>query len=332
MIEPRRVLEPLDQAGDAIERLAGYEDAAELGGAVADVWDAAERSLRLLLRADRDATDAIRLAALSRAELSFSRVIEELRQRELISYELAGAAHELHQAAARAARGEVRASDADLARSVAERLRDEVNRAAERPVRTVASEAAREASAEPAHAVPAAVPSTAARRLALPAAIVAALVIVIVAVVLIRRGGDGMGAGVEAFRAGQLQVAESRFREVARRDPTNVSAHLYLARIYRRQERFESAAESLRVAARVAPDDPAVLRELGYLFLDLKRPAQAAQHFQRAVEREPEERLNWLGLVRSLREAGDLRAEEVLRRAPADVRAALGTAEPQRGP
>jgi tetratricopeptide (TPR) repeat protein len=326
MIEPRRILAPLDEAGDAVEILSGYEGAAELGGAITAVWDAVDRSLRLLLRSDAHAPDAVRLAALSRDELPLSRVVAELRDRDLISMELAGRAHELDQAAGRAARGEVRAADADLARGVVAQLRTDVSRAGERGVRSSATRAVHEGAFDEAiHTVPPPSARQGMRRFALLAAIVAALSLVVFATVILLSWGEDLDRAVEAFRGGQLQVAESRFREVVARHPENATAHLYLGRIYRRQQRYENAAESLRQAARYAPGDPLVSRELGYLFLELNRPASAAEYFQRAVEVEPEERLNWIGLIRSLRAAGDLRAEEVLRRAPADVRASVAT-------
>jgi Tfp pilus assembly protein PilF len=64
-------------------------------------------------------------------------------------------------------------------------------------------------------------------------------------------------------------------------------------------------------------EDADVRRELGYLFLDLDSPEPAARQFQRAVEIDPDESLNWMLLVEALRRSGDAdAAAEWLRRAP----------------
>ena len=109
MIEPDRVLQPLDTRPTIDERLREYDSAEALAAAVRDAADALERSLRLLLRSDRGATDADRVHALSPAELPHERLIERLRQRELISIELAGLSHQTHAARTRAEAGTARA-------------------------------------------------------------------------------------------------------------------------------------------------------------------------------------------------------------------------------
>src|SRR2546430_6435111 len=116
MIDPARVLQPLDEAQTDIRQLSDYQNTDDLSRAVQEAWRAVERSLRLLLRADMGAPDALRLSALSADELPADRLIESLRQRNRISLELAGMTHELERAAARAAAGGVRAADADVGR------------------------------------------------------------------------------------------------------------------------------------------------------------------------------------------------------------------------
>jgi thioredoxin-like negative regulator of GroEL len=64
--------------------------------------------------------------------------------------------------------------------------------------------------------------------------------------------------------------------------------------------------------------------------MDLGRPTAAAQQFDRARELAPENALNWIGLIRALRAAGDPQAEVWLERSPAEVRAALTPAGPPR--
>jgi len=132
--------------------------------------------------------------------------------------------------------------------------------------------------------------------------------------------------GVEAFRTGRLAEAERIFLDRSK-DPADVTARLYLARIYRRDGRHEEAAAVLREAAEHAPDDADVRRELGYLFLDLRQPALAIEQFRRAREQAPEEPLNWIGLIRALRAVGNPEAEAWVRRAPPEVADAIRAAE-----
>src|SRR5262245_34127165 len=126
MIDVSRGLEPLGEAEPAITKLHVYSSAAELASAVQATHAAVQRSLRYLLRADKGAPDDLRMIALAPSELSPDRLIPALRQRNLISLRLAGQIHELEQAALRAERGVVRASDADLAGRVVEQLRSEI--------------------------------------------------------------------------------------------------------------------------------------------------------------------------------------------------------------
>jgi predicted Zn-dependent protease len=132
-----------------------------------------------------------------------------------------------------------------------------------------------------------------------------------------------LARGVDAFAAGRLHEAELLFQDVLRRAPDQVTARLYLARIHRRRREFPEAAGQLRAAVRTAPGDPHLRRELGYLFFDLDQPQAAVEQFRRALDEAPEDARSWIGWIRALRMAGDPLADEVLRRAPAEVQAAL---------
>lgn len=324
MIDADLILRPLAETEDAVRQLTEYDTPEALTGALEQVWDALERTLRRLLRADTAAPDALRLAAFSPAELPVDSLVEALRARELISLELAGLIHQSTQAVQRARTGQVRAADADAARRAVVRLRAEVHALGERPVREAARHtAATHALAEDAQ--PVRPPAPRDRSFAWWAAGVAVLLLIGLAVVLVLSLEHAMDAAVEAFDAGRLDAAEQRFRSVVEDDPANVTARLYLARIYRREGEHERAAAQLQAALREDSDDPDVRRELGHLLLQLNRPEAAVQQYRRAVELEPEQSLAWLGLIRALRAADDPRADEMLRRAPADVRAVLAT-------
>ncbi|HEX7051498.1 MAG TPA: tetratricopeptide repeat protein [Longimicrobiales bacterium] len=320
MIEPSRVLGPLREAGDAIRRLGDYDTPAALAQAIQTSWKAVERCLRLLLRADPDAPDAARLRALTPEDLPVRELIEVLRRRDLISIALAGTALDLERAAERAATGHVRAADADLAAGVIERLRTEVTAMAGPGIAAAAPVAEQES---PPVASPPEEPRV--RPINITAAVLALLVLAALVLALFRALDDSMDEAVAAFEAGRLEASAAAFRAVVQDAPDNVTARLYLARIYRRGERYHEAAEQLRAAATIDPDDPDVRRELGHLFLDLGRPDAAAEQYRRAVEAAPGDELGWIGWVRALRIAGDPSAADVLRRAPPAARAALSS-------
>src|SRR6476661_4464259 len=117
MTESDRALAPLNAVSAAIEKLETYRTPQELAESLQAIGQAVERSLRQLLRADTSAPDELRLAALSPSDLPMDRLIPALRKHEIISIQLAGMLHELQQAVTRAAGNDVRASDADNARS-----------------------------------------------------------------------------------------------------------------------------------------------------------------------------------------------------------------------
>lgn len=324
MIEPARVLQPLDAARDALDRLLAYDSLSGLADPLASVGSAVERTLRLLLSADPGTPADLRSAAHSADELPWNRLLEALRRQDLITIELAGLVHELHATVQRAAAGDVRSTDAELARNTAERTRAEVHAAAERPVRSAAHVTAGSGALD-AQATPVPAPRRGQRGMLGLAIGMAVFALAVIVAVYLLRPDPLLDDGVDAFRAGRMAEAEAAFQEVVRRDPSNVTARLFLGRIYRRQGEHAAAAEELREAARLAPQDATVQRELGHLFMDLGQPESAAARYRRAVELEPDQELNWIGLVRALRAAGDPTAEDVLQRAPPGVRATIET-------
>jgi tetratricopeptide (TPR) repeat protein len=338
MIEADRVLRPLQEAEPAIGKLDTYESPVVLLEALRSTWQAVERTLRVLLRSDTTVPDTVRMAAMSSSDMAFDAVLSELRRRDRVSIELAGRLHELGQAVRRAEGSGARPADADLAQDVVSLVRRQVHDAADRPMRASAHGAVvSEALGDDVHPVPAEKPAKRwrfdvqalqalvarvprSRPWVLGMAAGATVLVLLLAMLLFNRGSD-MEAGVEAFRQQRFGVAEQRFRAELSRNEDNVTARLYLARILRQQGRTQEVAELLKGAARTAPRDPAVRRELGHLFLDLQEPALAVEQFKIAVEHAPEEQLNWVGLIEALYRAGDPATEQWVTRAPPAVQA-----------
>lgn len=325
MMQPDRVVRPLDEAAPSIEMLERYESPVTLEEALRATWHAVEQTLRRLLRSDTGAPDEIRMTALSAELLPTDTLLAELRRRNLISLELAGRVHELRRAVDRAPL--VRATDADAGLDVVATLRSEIlardlssGRAAEQAahVTTIASQGENPAPGKPSNPI-----QGPRRPVYVIAATLVALAAVAVAVSLFGRESH-LDQAIAAFEEDRHADAEQHFRAALRDDAADVTAHLYLARILRVQDRAREAADLLTAAVAVAPTDAAVRRELGHLFNDLGRPTAALDQFEQAVELEPGEPLNWVGLVQTLRRVQDPSADEWFARAPAAAREMLG--------
>jgi Flp pilus assembly protein TadD len=331
MMDRDRVLRPLDEARPSIDQLQEYESPVALEEALRATWHAVDSTLRGLLRSDARVPDSVRLSALSRQELSTDAVVTELRRHDLIALTLAGEIHELSRGLERWNRSDVRAADADQALHVVAELRRAVLRLGMPAPDPTAAAAAAPYPIDPADPGAQDADAPAARGgeprpLRRPVVVVAAVAVLLVlatALVLIFGRSSDLEDGIAAFRDGRAGVAEQHFRAALQQDRDNVTARLYLARILREQGRHQEAADLLRDAAALAPRDAAVRRELGYLFLTLNRPQQAAAQFRQSVELEPEEPLGWVGLVQALRRFDLSAADLALSRAPAAAQAMI---------
>ena len=325
MIEADRILEPVAPDAPPMRGLREYASASSLADALRATLAAVEQSLRLLLRADRGASEQDRMRAMSPQELSFDHLIDRLRARDRISIQLAGTIHELRRhidtGGTTWAPGP---ADSDRALEVVARLRREVQALEDAPVRAAVHQAVVEHTLDETSS---AVRPARAPRNRKPLAIALVLLTIALALltIFLSRRESAMEQGVAAFRDDELTEAVRHFRDAIEDDPENATARLYLGRIYRRLDRDAEAGDQLRRAASIAPRDPDVRRELGYLFLERRSYDAAVRQFEQAVELEPDEDASWIGLVRAMRLAGDSRADATAARAPASARAALST-------
>jgi tetratricopeptide (TPR) repeat protein len=326
-------LRPLDEAAEPIRRLIEYQSPDELHDAIRAVAVAVEQSLRLALQEDAPAAPAAiddGSHAASPEPLALGQLVHRLRARDVISLETAGSVHELAAADERARISETRPGDSDAAVRAVERLRADLGARGEAAPPDAAggpSAPSAEASA-PARATPPPVARGRGRWMAWVGAAFAAMFLIGLAWALAGGGNEDYDAGIAAFRAARWDSAAAAFERVLEDRPVDVTAMLYLSRSYRRQERMREAADVLREAARVAPDDGDVRRELGHLFMELGQPRSAIPHYERAVQRDEESVAAWGGLLQALRAAGDPRAARLLDDAPPDVQAAFHRPRP----
>jgi tetratricopeptide (TPR) repeat protein len=303
--------------------------AAEARGYLLRAANAVDRSLRRLLRDDEGADIAVRLRALAPDEMRGEEVLAELRRNERLSISLAAAIHELFEMRRRLEGGGIPEDrDTPHAVSVVDRLEGEIADSKVPPPPPY-QDPSPEIAVEEARAPKRRRTRTAAAALPLPwIGAAAALVLVALAGLWLfgARGGSAnhMEEGITLFRSGAYEDAAHHFWRHAEANPQDPTPHLYLARIHRRLERPELAAEAIREAQRLAPEDPAVHRELGFLLLDTGRADVAVERFQHALELDADSSEGWVGLVRALRESGrGAEVDAVLARAPAEVRALL---------
>ena len=324
MIDPTRVLSPLREAEGAIAKLQDYQSTAELASAVQATHAAVQRSLRYLLRADKGAPDDLRLAALSPAEMAPDRLLPALRQRNLISLDLAGQIHELEMANERAQREAVRAVDGDVALRVVDQLRTEVQGNAERNVREVAHTTA---AAAPLEEVRPVTPADKSGRVA--RVVIAAVAVLAIALVawLLAGHKSATDKGIAQFNSGDFNGAERTLNGVVDNNPGDAQAAYYLAILYRRSKRYDDAGKVLNRAIEKNPSDPFLREELGNLFMVLAHPDLAAKQYRIAQTNKPDNPRYWVKLVRALRAAGDPEADAVAQQAPEEARAMLQTGQ-----
>jgi tetratricopeptide (TPR) repeat protein len=329
--ESEAAVRALRGANEEIEALrAGGLEPEDARGYILRVANAVDRSLRRYLRDDEAADLSLRLKALAPDELRSDAVLAELRRNERLPMELAAGVHELLDVRRRLERGSL-PTDGDRLRAV--QVADLLGRVYEEPAVSEFSalpppSGAGQVVDEPIAEVQPVAARRRRRAAAVPAWPFAAVVLVLLIVLGVLRFGTGRSPGMEEgialFRSGAYTEAAHHFWRYAEANPRDPTPHLYLARIHRRTENFDLAADALRQAMDLAPEDPAVHREQGFLLLDRERPDLAVDRFRHAIELEESSSEAWVGLVRALREAGrGGEVDRVLANAPAEVRALL---------
>jgi tetratricopeptide (TPR) repeat protein len=103
-------------------------------------------------------------------------------------------------------------------------------------------------------------------------------------------------------------------RQAAASDTTSAEAHYYLGRIARQEGQLDGAVAELTQSVAVHPDQPEVLAELGQVYMQLKKYAEAEKMLGRAVALDADSYPGNFGLLQLYARTNDPRREEQSKR------------------
>jgi len=278
----------LAPARPLVARVDISQNPEEIAADLLDIWNAVEVALRALLGG---------------SALGGQPLVQELRQRNMISIEQAHALLDFLAARDRVKRTEYRPTSADIevARTAYTRL--------DEGLRAEAASAGASTTAAPA-AAPVGAPGTGApipvpppRRSRIPWLPIGALLLVLIAAgaawYFFEGGGPSaaMRRGTEAYRGGRLAFARTEFQDAANARPEDAMPHIWLGRVARDQGDLATAGREISRAVQLEPRNYQAHRELGSYFLTLRNYDAARRSFVRALELQPRDRtsMGYLG-------------------------------------
>ena len=88
-------------------------------------------------------------------------------------------------------------------------------------------------------------------------------------------------------RTGQLHEAEAAYRRAIKLAPNDPATHYNLGNLYLELERPADAIVSYRTALRLTPDHPQILLQLGNAYSAKGKFNEAAAHFQKSTIADP---------------------------------------------
>ena len=277
----------LAPARPLVARVDISQNAEEIAADILDIWNAVEVALRALLGG---------------SALGGQPLIQELRQRNMISIDQAHALLDFLAARERVKRTEYRptSGDVEAARNaysmLDQGLRAEAASAGASTTATVPAPGAPVGSAEPTVVPPP-------RRSRIPWLPIGALLVVLAAAAgawfFFERGGPSaaMRRGMEAYRGGRLALARTEFQDAANGRPEDAMPHIWLGRVARDQGDFATAGREISRAVQLEPSNYQAHRELGSYFLTLRNYDAARRSFVRSLELQPRDRtsMGYLG-------------------------------------
>lgn len=265
----------LGTARGAVSRLSMSRHPEDTAADIIEIWGCMETALRALLNG---------------SPLSGNDLVREVRRREMISLSDTHSLLDFLSARDRVNRRSYvpAAEDIEAARTAFKGLESalaappapEPERPVERPPAGVPD-------------LPSAVPATTRRRPPAWAWAVAGVLLVAVigaGVWYALAGGDDLGRGRDALREGRREAARAEFERVARQDPSNAEAHLFLARLARDERNYSEARRHAEAAIRADAQNPLAQREMGAILYSLGNYQLAQRFLERAIRINPDDR------------------------------------------
>jgi tetratricopeptide (TPR) repeat protein len=277
----------LAPARPLVARVDISQNSEEIAADILDIWNAVEVAMRALLGG---------------SALGGQPLVQELRQRNMISIDQAHALLDFLAARDRVKRTEYRPTSGDVtATREAYNKLDQGLRAEAASAGAAATATAPAAGAAPATVVPTPVPPP--RRSRIPWLPIGALLLVLLAAgaawYYFEGGGPSaaMRRGIEAYNGGRLALARTEFQDAANARPEDPMPHIWLGRVARDQGDFATAGREISRAVQLDPRNYQAHRELGSYFLTQRNYEAARRSFVRALELQPRDRtsLGYLG-------------------------------------
>jgi cytochrome c-type biogenesis protein CcmH/NrfG len=274
----------LGSARAAVARLSPDRHPEDSAADLIEVWGSVETALRALLDG---------------SSLSGQDLVREVRKREMITLSLAHSLLDFHALRERLNNTAYQptASDLETARSAVTQLESSLS--APPPVELAGAYAdGASAPAEPQPPPPPAAdtPQPTRGRFAR----VPTWAWIVLAVVALGAAGavtwlalgtrDELAGGRSALREGRREAARAEFERVARQNPQNADAHLFLARMAREERNFESARRHAEAAIRANPDNALAQREMGTVLYTTGNYQLAQRFLERAIRLDPTDR------------------------------------------
>ena len=276
----RSALAALDSARPVIARLDASRNSEDVAADLIESWSAVETALRSLVGG---------------SSLGGQALIRELRQRQMLSFEQANALAEYQAARDRAQSTNYRPSPADIAaaRDGFLRLESGLLASVNPPA---AAPALSSASAEPTRPMTSGDTIERAGRRRLPSVTLGIALAALLLVgggawwALTRGGSDNTATGVQLLNQGKREVARDVFKKAARDDPKSALPLVYLGRMFRDEQRYDSATAYLQAAIRRDPKSGPAFKEMAKLLFIEGNYDLARQFFVRALTVSPADR------------------------------------------
>jgi tetratricopeptide (TPR) repeat protein len=118
-----------------------------------------------------------------------------------------------------------------------------------------------------------------------------------------------LALGTTYFLMKDYETAGHWLKQALGSEKTSAEAHYYLGRIARQEGQLEEAVAQLGQSEALKPDQPEVLAELGQVYVQMKRYAEAEKQLDRAVALDADSYPGNFGLLQLYARTGDPRRE-----------------------